>query len=41
MNNALLKVIPLGSKEMNALEVYISTLAQEAKQPVAIPGLKR
>ena len=41
MKNALLAVIPLGSKEMNALEVYISTLAQEAKQPVAIPGLKR
>lgn len=41
MNNALLKVIPLGSKEMNALEVYISTLAQEHKRPIAIPGLKR
>ncbi len=41
MNNALLDVIPLGSKEMNALEVYISTLAQEHKQPIAIPGLKR
>jgi len=41
MNNALLAVIPLGSEEMNALEVYITTLAQEQKQPVAIPGLKR
>ncbi len=41
MKNALLKVIPLGSKEMNALEVYITTLAQKEKQPIAIPGLKR
>lgn len=41
MENALLAVIPLGSKEMNALEVYITTLAQENKKPIAIPGLKR
>jgi len=41
MKNALLKVIPIGSKEMVALEVYISTLAQKEKQPIAIPGLKR
>ncbi|HEY9190745.1 MAG TPA: sulfur oxidation c-type cytochrome SoxA [Sulfurovum sp.] len=41
MNNALLAVIPLGSKEMNALEVYISKMAQDSKQPIAIPGLKR
>jgi len=41
MKNALLKVIPIGSKEMNGLEVYISTLAQKEKQPIAIPGLKR
>lgn len=41
MNNALLAVIPLGSKEMNALEVYITTLAQKEKQMIAIPGLKR
>lgn len=41
MKNALLKVIPMGSKEMVGLEVYISTLAQEHKQPIAIPGLKR
>ncbi|HIO96020.1 MAG TPA: sulfur oxidation c-type cytochrome SoxA [Campylobacterales bacterium] len=41
MKNALLKVIPIGSKEMVGLEVYISTLAQKEKQPIAIPGLKR
>ena len=41
MNNALLKVIPIGSKEMVGLEVYISTLAQENKKAIAIPGLKR
>lgn len=39
MENALLAVIPLGSKEMTALEVYFT---QEAKgAPIAIPGLKR
>ncbi len=41
MKNALLKVIPIGSKEMVGLEVYVSTLAQELKKPIAIPGLKR
>lgn len=41
MNNALLKVIPIGSKEMIALEVYIATLAQEKGKTIAIPGLKR
>ena len=41
MKNALLKVIPIGSKEMVGLEVYVTKLAQEAKQPIAIPGLKR
>jgi len=41
MNNALLKVIPLGSKEMVALEVYITTLAAEKQKTMAIPGLKR
>jgi sulfur-oxidizing protein SoxA len=41
MKNALLKVIPIGSKEMVGLEVYVSTLAQEKKKPIAIPGLKR
>ncbi|WP_457746589.1 sulfur oxidation c-type cytochrome SoxA [Sulfurimonas sp.] len=39
MKNALLKVIPIGSKEMVALEVY---LTDEAKgREIAIPGLKR
>lgn len=39
MKNALLAVIPLGSKEMVALEVY---LTDEAKgSTIAIPGLKR
>jgi len=41
MNNALLAVIPIGSKEMVGLEVYVSKLAQDKKQPIAIPGLKR
>jgi len=41
MKNALLKVIPIGSKEMVGLEVYVSTLAQEKKKAIAIPGLKR
>jgi len=41
MKNALLKVIPIGSKEMVGLEVYISTLAQKDKKAIAIPGLKR
>ncbi|MDH4944467.1 sulfur oxidation c-type cytochrome SoxA [Sulfurimonas sp. C5] len=39
MQNALLAVIPLGSPEMVALEVYITDKAKGAK--VAIPGLKR
>ena len=39
MKNALIKVIPIGSPEMVALEVY---LTQEAKgSEIAIPGLKR
>ena len=39
MKNALLAVIPLGSKEMVALEVY---LTQQAKgTEIVIPGLKR
>jgi len=41
MKNALLKVIPIGSKEMVGLELYVSTLAQEKKKAIAIPGLKR
>ncbi len=39
MNNALLAVIPIGSPEMVALEVYV---AEKAKgKEIAIPGLKR
>ena len=41
MKNALLKVIPIGSKEMVGLEVYISKLEKKKKKPIAIPGLKR
>jgi len=41
MKNALLKVIPIGSKEMVALEVYVTQLSKEHKQKIAIPGLKR
>ena len=33
--------LPLGSKEMVALELYISSLAEKEKQTIAIPGLKR
>ena len=39
MNNALLKVIPLGSPEMVALEVYLTDEAKGSE--IAIPGLKR
>lgn len=39
MNNALLAVIPIGSKEMNALEVYVTDMSKGT--PIAIPGLKR
>lgn len=39
MNNALLKVIPIGSPEMVALEVYVTDKAKGT--PIAIPGLKR
>ncbi|MBN2894335.1 MAG: sulfur oxidation c-type cytochrome SoxA [Campylobacterales bacterium] len=39
MENALLAVIPMGSPEMNALEVYV-THAAKGKE-IAIPGLKR
>lgn len=39
MKNALLAVLPIGSKEMVALEVYVTN---EAKgKEIAIPGLKR
>jgi len=41
MNNALLAVIPIGSKEMVGLEIYVSKLAQDKKKPINIPGLKR
>jgi len=41
MKNALLKVLPIGSKEMVGLEVYITKLAEEHKKPISIPGLKR
>ncbi|WP_457596716.1 sulfur oxidation c-type cytochrome SoxA [Hydrogenimonas sp.] len=41
MKNALLAVIPIGSKEMVALEVYVTQLAKEKGQKIAIPGLKR
>ena len=39
MENALLKVIPLGSPEMVALEVYLTDEAKGAE--IAIPGIKR
>jgi L-cysteine S-thiosulfotransferase len=39
MNNALLAVIPLGSKEMVALEVYLTNEAKGSE--ISIPGLKR
>jgi L-cysteine S-thiosulfotransferase len=39
MNNALLAVIPIGSKEMVALEVYVTSMAKGKE--IAIPGLKR
>jgi L-cysteine S-thiosulfotransferase len=39
MNNALLAVIPIGSPEMVALEVYVTDKAKGRE--IAIPGLKR
>ncbi len=39
MKNALLKVIPIGSPEMVALEVYLTKKAEGTE--IAIPGLKR
>jgi len=39
MNNALLAVIPLGSPEMVALEVYVTDKSKGRE--IAIPGLKR
>jgi sulfur-oxidizing protein SoxA len=39
MKNALLAELPLGSKEMVALEVYITNLSKG--NTIQIPGLKR
>lgn len=39
MKNALLAVLPIGSEEMVALEVYITDKAKGNE--IAIPGLKR
>jgi sulfur-oxidizing protein SoxA len=39
MQNALLAVIPIGSEEMVALEVYVTDMAKGKE--IAIPGLKR
>lgn len=39
MKNALQAVIPIGSKEMVALEVYVTQMAKDKE--IAIPGLKR
>ncbi len=39
MKNALLAVIPIGSPEMVALEVYVTNMAKGKE--IAIPGLKR
>ena len=39
MENALLAVLPIGSKEMVGLEVYVTDLAKG--KAIAIPGLKR
>jgi len=39
MENALLAVLPIGSKEMVGLEVYVTDLAKNKE--IAIPGLKR
>ena len=39
MKNALQAVIPIGSKEMVALEVYVTNMAKGSE--IAIPGLKR
>lgn len=39
MKNALLAVLPIGSPEMVALEVYVTNMAKGSE--IAIPGLKR
>jgi sulfur-oxidizing protein SoxA len=41
MEDALQKPLPLGSKEMVSLELYITSLAETKKKTVVIPGLKR
>jgi len=39
MNNSLQAILPIGSKEMVALEVYVTNMAKGKE--IAIPGLKR
>lgn len=41
MKNSLQATIPIGSREMIALEVYIAKLAEVENQVINIPGLKR
>ena len=41
MTDSLQAPLPLGSKEMVALEIYITNLAKEQHKVMAIPGLKR
>ncbi len=41
MHDAGQEPLPLGSKEMVGLEVYITNMAKDKKQVVEIPGLKR
>lgn len=41
MRDAGQKPLPLGSKEMVAIEVYLTNLAKKHKKAIAIPGLKR
>jgi len=41
MRDAGQKPLPLGSKEMVALEVYLTHLAKKHQKTIAIPGLKR
>jgi len=41
MRDAGQEPLPLGSKEMVALEVYITNLAKDKKHGIDIPGLKR
>jgi len=41
MEDSIHTVLPLGSKEMVALEVYITNESKNEKKIIAIPGLKR